>query len=131
MASIGPNTGALAGMAAANPDEPVVMLNLLRFREVAASGHGVDGMSGRDAYRVYVERFAELPSHGGEPVWVGDALRSIIGAETWDMVLLMRYPTRRQFVEMVRDPDYLQIAPIRSAALADSRLVEMRQLAGL
>jgi uncharacterized protein (DUF1330 family) len=132
MASIGPNTDALADMAAANPDEPVVMLNLLRFREVAESGRGVDGMSGRDAYRVYGERFAELgQSHGGAPIWVGEALRSIIGAEQWDMVLLVRYPTRRQFVEMVRDPAYQKIAPIRAAALADSRLVELRQLSGL
>ena len=36
MASIGPNTDQLAAMAAADPDEPVVMLNLLRFREVRA-----------------------------------------------------------------------------------------------
>ena len=132
MPSIGPNTDQLAAMAGANPDEPVVMMNLLRFREIAASGHGVDGMSGRDAYRVYMQRFAELKgSHGGEPVWVGAALRSIIGPEQWDMVLLVRYPTRRQFIEMVRDPDYQKIAPIRGAALADSRLVEMQQLTGL
>ena len=132
MASIGPNTDQLAAMAAADPDEPVVMLNLLRFREVAESGRGVDGMSGRDAYRVYGQRFSELHgSHGGAPVWVGEALRSIIGEEQWDMVLLVRYPTRRQFIAMVNDPDYQKIAPIRAAALADSRLVEMRQLAGL
>ncbi len=36
-------------MAAADPDEPVVMLNLLRYREVAEIGFGVDGLSGRDA----------------------------------------------------------------------------------
>jgi uncharacterized protein (DUF1330 family) len=47
------------------------------------------------------------------------------------MVLLVRYPTRRQFIAMVNDPDYQKIAPIRAAALADSRLVEMRQLVGL
>ncbi len=132
MTSVHPNRDMLAAMAASNPEEPVVMLNLLRFRDVAESDHGVDDMSGRDAYRVYGQRFATLhPRFGGEPVWVGSALRSIIGAESWDMVLLVRYPTRRQFVAMINDPDYQKIAPIRSAALADSRLVEMQQLSGL
>lgn len=59
---------------------------------------------------------------------MGRALNSIIGDETWDVVMLVRYPARRQFVEMMRDPDYQAIAPIRAAALADSRLVEMTQL---
>lgn len=120
---------ALAAMAAGALDEPVTMLNLLRYRDVAQSGHGVDGLSGREAYGVYGRKFAELgPRFGGEPVWMGRALQSLIGAEQWDIVILVRYPTRRQFVEMVKDPDYLAIAPIRAAALADSRLVEMEQL---
>lgn len=65
---------------------------------------------------------------GGEAIWMGKALHSIIGDEQWDFVLLVRYPTRRQFVQMMQEPRYLAIAPIRAAALADSRLVEMMQL---
>lgn len=112
-------------------DEPVVMLNLLRYREVAEDGHGVDGMEGQAAYRVYGKKFAELgPRFGGEPIWMGKAGASIIGEddEDWDIVILVRYPTRRQFVDMINDPDYQAIAPIRAAALADSRLIEMTQL---
>ncbi|MGE0623174.1 MAG: DUF1330 domain-containing protein [Pseudomonadales bacterium] len=123
------DAGALEAMAAGDPDEPVVMLNLLRYRDVAQSGHGVDGMSGREAYGVYGRRFEELhPRFGGEPMWMGRAGGTLIGGEAWDLVILVRYPTRRQFVEMMRDPDYLAIAPIRAAALADSRLVETTQL---
>jgi uncharacterized protein (DUF1330 family) len=59
---------------------------------------------------------------------MGRALRSIIGSEDWDIVILVRYPTRRQFVAMFDDPEYQAIAPIRAAALADSRLIEMSQL---
>ncbi len=40
-------------MHAADPDEPVTMLNLLRFRERALPGFGVDEMSGRDAFWRY------------------------------------------------------------------------------
>lgn len=124
-----PNAESLANMAAGDPNEPVVMLNLLLYREVAQSGYGVDGMSGREAYSVYGKHFARLhPRFGGEPIWMGRALNSIIGADAWDIVLLVRYPTRRQFVAMLEDPDYQAIAPIRAAALADSRLIEMTQL---
>ena len=116
-------------MASGNLNESVVMLNLLRYRAEAEPGFGVDGLSGRDAYGVYGQRFAELhPRYGGEPIWMGRALNSIIGAEDWDIVILVRYPTRRQVLAMFEDPDYQAIAPIRAAALADSRLIEMGQL---
>ncbi len=129
MGSVHSDREALAAMANADPDEPVVMLNLLRYREQAETGYGVDGLSGREAYEIYGKRFAELFSqYGGEPIWMGRAHNSIIGAEEWDIVILVRYPTRRQFVDMFNAPEYLEIAPIRAAALADSRLIEMSQL---
>jgi len=40
------------------------------------------------------------------------------------VIIVVHYPTRKQFVEMINDPDYQAIAPIRAAALADSRLIE-------
>lgn len=123
------NTAALAEMQGADLDAPIVMLNLLRYRETAESGFGVDGLSGREAYGVYGRAFAELePRFGGDPVWMGRGLRSLIGVEDWDIVILVRYPTRRQFLAMTTDPDYQAIAPIRAAALADSRLLEMDQI---
>ena len=118
-------------IAEGDPDEPVVMLNLLKYREVAESGHGVDGMSGEAAYREYGRRFAELhPRFGGEPIWMGRVGKIAIGPddEDWDIAILVRYPTRSQFIAMFRDPDYLAIAPIRAAALADSRIIETAQL---
>lgn len=124
-----PSQDALKRMAAANADDPVVMLNLLRYREQAEDGHGVDGMTGEAAYRVYGQRFAELnPRFGGEPIWLGRAGEVVIGDEDWDIAILVRYPTRRHFVEMLADPDYQAIAPIRAAALEDSRLIETTQL---
>jgi uncharacterized protein (DUF1330 family) len=129
MGTVHSDREALAAMGEGDLDEPVVMLNLLRYREEAESGFGVDGLTGREAYEVYGKRFAEFhPRFGGEPVWMGRAHHSIIGDDAWDIVILVRYPTRRQFVAMFNDPDYLEIAPIRAAALADSRLIEMTQL---
>ena len=118
-------------MSAENPEEPVVMLNLLRYRDAAEAGHGVDGLSGEAAYREYGRRFAALrPRFGGEPIWMGKAKSTVIApeGEDWDVVILVRYPTRRQFLAMIQDPDYRVIAPIRAAALSDSRLIEIQQL---
>ncbi len=127
--AIEPNPDAVERLAAADPDSPVVMLNLLRYREVARDGHGVDGMTGEAAYREYGKRFAELnPRFGGEPIWMGHAGEVLIGDEDWDIVILVRYPSRRHFLEMLADPDYQAIAPIRAAALEDSRLIETSQL---
>ena len=128
---IHPDAIRLDEMSARPSDEPVVMLNLLRFREQAQPGFGVDAMSGSEAFLEYGRRFDELhPRFGGRPIWVGKPLGVIIGAEdeAWDLALLVRYPSREKFVSMLADPDYLEIAPIRAAALVDSRLIEMSQL---
>ena len=68
MASIHAGDEQLLALPAKPGDEPMVMLNMLRYRDVVESGYGVDGMSGEDAYREYGPRFAELsPRFGGEP----------------------------------------------------------------
>lgn len=123
------DANALREMAGRDPAEAVYLLNLLRYRDVAESGFGVDGLSGREAYQVYGRKFASLnPRFGGEPIWMGEACASIIGEEEWDIVILVHYPSRQQFIAMLNDPDYQAIAPIRAAALGDSRLIETRQL---
>ena len=129
MSDVNTNTEALQSMSRGAADEPVYMLNLIKYRDTAEPGFGVDGLSGQEAYREYGKKFAALnPRFGGKPIWMGKALNSIIGSEEWDVVILVHYPTRRQFVDMLNDPDYQAIAPIRAAALADSRLVETTQL---
>ena len=127
--SIETDKSALEKMLAGDQDEPLVMLNMLRYRQTAKRGFGVDGLTGEAAYRVYGEKFAALgPRFGGEPIWMGRAGHSVIGDEKWDIVILVKYPARRNFIALMQDPDYLAISPIRAAALEDSRLIEMNQL---
>lgn len=129
MALLEPDDSALAAMATADPDEPIVMLNLLKFRELALDGFGVDGLSGQDAFRRYGELNAEEDvRYGGQPMWLGPAHRTIIGEQDWDLAILVKYPTRKHFTDKLADPKYREIAKIRSAALADSRLIELTQL---
>jgi len=103
--------------AAAESDvSPVVMLNLLRFA----------GDEGRAAYGRYGEAVAPLVARvGGEVVWSGSCGDAVIGPQDgeWDWALLVRYPSRRAFLEMISSPDYGDAHPHRVAAIADSRLI--------
>lgn len=110
------------------PGVPVVMLNLLRFRERAAypAGQGEPGASGRSAYAAYSREIQPILRRvGGQPLWRGEAKSAPIApeGETWDEVLLVSYPSVGAFLEMVTSPDYRAITFHRTAALEDSRLI--------
>jgi len=111
------------------PDgQPLVMINLLRYREAAAYPAGFDAApcSGSEAYRRYGQaaiRF--ITAVGGQVIWQGSAKAVLIGpaGEQWHKALLVRYPSKQAFLRMVADPDYQAITVHRSAALEDSRLI--------
>jgi uncharacterized protein (DUF1330 family) len=129
IASINVEEGSLELMAKGNLDEPVIMLNLLKYLDKAKFGYGVDGLTGKEAYQVYGKKFASFqPIYGGEPIWMGRSHNSIIGKDDWDITILVRYPKRKNFIDMFNDTEYKAIAPIRAAALKDSRIIEMTQL---
>lgn len=114
----------------ADPDVPIVMLNLIRYREVALEGHGCDGMSGQEAYAEYGRRLRSLADDfPGTPFWVGDAGRTYIGPddETWDSVLCVGYESVSIFRDMFASEPYQQAAQARTAAVADSRLILMHE----
>jgi len=107
---------ALDALLADDPGGPVVMLNLLRFRP--------DG--GRESYRRYAEALrAELnPRYGLVVEYLGHGGPALVAedGQAWDMVVLVRYPDRRAFAAMVRDPEYRAIAHLRTEALVESVL---------
>jgi uncharacterized protein (DUF1330 family) len=111
-------------LAEADPDEPVIMLNLLRFKERA---DGIDeGVSGREAYARYAAGTAPfLAQVGGRLLAAGEAKQMVIGPQAleWDMALMVEYPSAQKFLEMASDAGYLQVHEHRDAALADSRLI--------
>ena len=97
MSSIVPNDEALRALAS-NPDEGVVvMLNLLKFK----------GEEGARAYDRYAEITSKmLEARGARVVYAGHAAELLVGDETWDAILLVEYPSRKVFLEMVNSPDY-------------------------
>jgi uncharacterized protein (DUF1330 family) len=107
-------------------DSPVIMINLLRFKERADGIDAADGITGAEAYARYgagVRKFLE--GVGGRVVLAVGTPESVIGPfyGEWDMVLAVEYPSRRAFLEMTRDPGYLEMHAHRAAGLADSRLI--------
>ncbi len=125
--SIDPRREDLPALLARLPSgQPVVMLNLLRFRERAEYLDSDEEVSGVEAYQRYSERAgAFVAAVGGELQWLGSARSPLIAphGEDWHKVMLVRYPSIEKFVEMLRDPDYQAITFHRTAALSDSRLI--------
>jgi uncharacterized protein (DUF1330 family) len=128
MGTVNPTEDQLAAFERTTPDDaPIVMLNLLRFRDRADYGAGGDDVSGRKAYSRYSKAVMPLLLEvGGLPLWMGKARASLIApdGEAWDEVFLVHYPSRRAFLRMVNSSPYRAIFHHRTAALSDSRLVE-------
>jgi uncharacterized protein (DUF1330 family) len=101
-----------ANFLAEEDDAPVVMLNLLRFVP--------DG--GRERHLEYLRMAGPiLARFGAKILFRGDGLEILtIGeAQGWDAVLLVQYPRRTAFKEMVEDPEYQVAFQIGKSALAD------------
>jgi uncharacterized protein (DUF1330 family) len=129
MSSIEPSAEQLQTFIAESEDPgPIVMINLLRYRDRAEypSGSTAQPCSGRDAYQRYsVAVIPTLTAVGGKVLWLGNVKRTVIGPDSdrWDDAILVQYPSRKAFLTMVSNPDYQSIAVHRTAALADSRLI--------
>lgn len=112
---------------------PVVMLNLLRFRETADYGGFPDlappsPISGAAAYERYVAHTQPfLEASGGAVLFDGTGGEWFIGpeGERWDRVLLVRQASLAAFLAMARDPACAAGLGHRTAALADSRLLPL------
>lgn len=110
------------------PDEgPVVMVNLVRFREQALDGSG----SGWDAYLRYSKGFsAELKKVGGYILWSGHVEGASLGdisERPWDFVVLVHYPSRADFLKTLTSPEYLAANVHREAALADHVILASKE----
>ena len=118
-------------------DEPIHMLNLLRYREQAEypSGHkdADKGWSGRRAYQEYGSTSGPIFRRvGGVIVWRGVFQTVVTGPDAmqWDDGFIAQYPDATSFFEMIKDADYQEAVVHRTAALADSRLVRFKPADG-
>jgi uncharacterized protein (DUF1330 family) len=114
LTAIDPRGKDLKAFLEAAPEAPVVMLNLLRFAD-----------RGRAQYEEYFRHFrSHAEARGAQVLYYGTGDVPLV-AETgqeWDAVLLVRYPTRRSFSEMVADPAYQAQTSLRTGALVEAVL---------
>lgn len=96
----------IKGLAEMQQQGPVVMVNLMRFREYSLDGDG----SGWDAYLRYSALTVPMiKARGGTLLWTGDAKAVALGDPThqqWDYLALVYYPSVAAFTEMMTSADY-------------------------
>ncbi len=100
-------------------DGPVVMVNLVRFRDRSLDGNG----TGWDAYSRYSK--ADMPllkRVGGTILWAGNvagAALGDLGVARWDWVVVVHYPSASAFLSMMTSSEY-QLANVdRENAVED------------
>ncbi len=90
-------------------NEPIYMLNLLKFKEKAEYKDGREtNLTGREAYTIYAEFMDEL----------------------WDVVAIAKWPSRKIMGEnmMPSDPEYLEAYQHREAGLAGQLNIETKEI---
>lgn len=102
-------------------DEPVVMLNLLKFKNEVIE----TGLSGEASYKEYMRQATPFFKESkAEILFFGHPKHMLIGPEDetlWDKVLLIKYATLEGFLNMVQAKGYP--SHLRAQALNDSRLI--------
>ena len=104
-----PTPEQIAALLSEVDDKPVVMVNLLRFKA-----------SGEDDYRRYADKMVPfVESKGGRVIWLGRLNSQVIGegGDSFQMVGLVEYPSRKVFVEIATDPYVQEIGEFRAAGL--------------
>ena len=117
----------------ADDGRPVYMLNLMRYYGTARSMPGRPDIAGNPRHlnahyeSVAIPKLLKLgayPLFSGEPEGVRTGAQpstNILGfddaLENWGRVLVVRYPDRRAFFELLSDPEYTKVLPYKLAAL--------------
>jgi uncharacterized protein (DUF1330 family) len=94
------------GLKALDRQAPIVMVNLMRFRERSLDGDG----SGWDAYLRYSALTVPMiKARGGTLLWTGEAKAVALGKQdgnAWDYLALVYYPSPAAFIDMMTSADY-------------------------
>ena len=109
-------------------DEPIFMINLLKFKEKASYPDKREtNLTGAEAYAIYGKEVAEhLKKVGGIGIFGGRITRLMLGEveELWDTVAIAMYPSRKAMLDMISNPDYIKSAEHRIAGLEGQLNIE-------
>lgn len=96
---------------------PFVLAQLLRFTE-----------GGREIYLRYsVAAQPIVRSVGAQVLYAGECVEPLVASagHSWDAIVLVRYPNRAAYAQMLSDPAYRAIADLRRSALQEAMLLPM------
>ena len=125
-----PNEEQLKGFLEEGHDEPIFMVNLLKFKDKAE--HPVkreNKLTRTEAYAIYgLEVVEHLEKVGGKPIFGGEVTRLMLGEveDLWDQVAIAMYPNRKAMLTMIQDPDYIKSAQHRVAGLEGQLNIETK-----
>lgn len=117
----------------------VIMLNLLRFKEIADYSQFSDiapetPITGKEAYQIYINQTLPfLDKSGGEIMLLGKSEHFFIGPmeEKWDLVMIIKQKSLDSFLSFASDPQYQDVIGHRAAAIVDSRLLPIEAISSL
>ncbi len=125
---LSPSSEQMQGFMTGDADQPIHMVNLLKFKEKAEYEDGrASTLPGAEAYAIYGREVqAHIAKVGGKGIFSGRVSRLMLGEveELWDMVAIVMYPSKKAMLAMITDPDYIASAQHRTAGLAGQLNIE-------
>jgi uncharacterized protein (DUF1330 family) len=121
------NPGAMDDLHQIPDGQPFALVNLLLYNERAKYPPGTvtENLTGKQAYERYTELAIPFVNEvGGTPMWRGTFAVNLIGPddEQWDEIIIMQYPARSAFEQMLGNPGYQKTLIHRTAGVKDTRL---------
>ena len=116
-----PSQEQLAELMAYPKDTPLVMVNIIKFKEITDSNE-----TGQEAYtRYYKNALPFVTKSKAKLIWKGVVASTVIGDSKGqpDMIFLVEYPSVNDFLGMVSNPEYRKIANDRTIALEYGGLI--------
>lgn len=120
--AIEPSPSDLQRFREADDRQSLAIVQLLRFRE-----------GGRQRYLEYSAKAQPILGRlGAQVLYAGECTQPLLAAEgqVWDAIVIVRYPRRETYLEMLADPEYQAIAGLRRAALAEAMMMPMNDWPG-
>ena len=115
---------------APDQDGPVWMVNLMKYRDVAEYADGSESsISGSEADDLY-SPLDSLAAVGARPVLFGDVDQQLLGEDTvWDRIGVVKYPTRKSFIDMQALPTFKESHKHKDAGMASTIVMGTRPIA--
>ena len=110
-------------------DGPVWMINLMKYKERAEYADGRESeLTGQEADDRYTP-LGPLAAVGAEVVFASQVEDQFLGeSPTWDRVAIVKYPTRRSFIEMQERKDFQEQHEHKEAGMAETIVIGTRPL---